>query len=57
MAWWYRAYAREQSAQERGQYEFTEQEAKARRTGLWQDPEPTPPWDWRKLTREQRQTR
>jgi endonuclease YncB( thermonuclease family) len=57
MAWWYRSYAREQSLQERGQYEFAEQEAKARRVGLWQDPEPTPPWDWRKLTREQRQTR
>lgn len=32
--------AREQLAQERGQYEFAEQEARARRVGLWQDTEP-----------------
>jgi endonuclease YncB( thermonuclease family) len=57
MAWWYRAYAREQSPQELGQYEFAEQEAKARRVGLWRDAEPIAPWDWRKLTREQHQTR
>lgn len=56
MAWWCRAYAREQSPQEREQYEFAEQEAKARSVGLWQDPEPMPPWDWRELTRKQRQT-
>lgn len=47
MAWWYRSYAREQSPQERGQYEFAEQEAKARRAGLWRDPEPIAPWEWR----------
>lgn len=48
MAWWYRAYTKEQSAQERGQYEFAEQEAKARKVGLWRDLEPIAPWDWRK---------
>ena len=42
MAWWYRAYAREQSPQERGQYEFAEQEAKAKRVGLWADAEAAP---------------
>lgn len=52
MAWWYRAYAREQSPQERGQYEFAEQEAKARKVGLWRDSEPVAPWNWRKLIRE-----
>ena len=35
MAWWYRSYAKEQSPQERGQYEFAEQEAKAQKVGLW----------------------
>ena len=49
MAWWYRSYAKEQSPQERGQYEFAEQEAKARKVGLWRDLEPIAPWDWRKL--------
>lgn len=48
MAWWYRSYAKEQSSQERGQYEFAEQEAKARKAGLWRDPEPIAPWAWRK---------
>ena len=48
MAWWYRAYAKEQPPQERGQYEFAEQDAKARKAGLWRDPEPIAPWDWRK---------
>lgn len=56
LAWWYRAYAREQSAQERGQYAFSEQEAKAKGVGLWADPAPVPPWEWRKAlrTRDQR---
>ncbi len=48
MAWWYRSYAKEQPSQERGQYEFAEQEAKARKAGLWRDPEPIAPWAWRK---------
>ena len=48
MAWWYRKYAKEQSSEDRGRYEFEEQEAKARRVGLWQDPEPVPPWEWRR---------
>ncbi|WP_437177178.1 thermonuclease family protein [Comamonas testosteroni] len=34
MAWWYCAYAREQSAQERGQYAFAEQEAAPHKVGL-----------------------
>jgi endonuclease YncB( thermonuclease family) len=51
MAWWYRAYAGEQTPQARGQYEFAEQEARAKRAGLWADPEPTPPWEWRKAQR------
>lgn len=48
MAWWYRAYAREQTPQERGQYEFAELEAKAKHAGLWRDADPTPPWEWRR---------
>lgn len=48
MAWWYRAYAHEQTPQERGQYEFAEQEAKAKKAGLWRDPKPVAPWEWRR---------
>jgi len=51
MAWWYRAYAPEQTPEARGQYEFAEAEAKARRVGLWSDREPVAPWEWRKGNR------
>ena len=51
LAWWYRAYAREQSAEDQGRYESAEDEARLRRWGLWRDTEPVPPWEWRKLRR------
>jgi len=54
MAWWYRAYSREQTAEERGQYEFAEFEAKAKRVGLWRDEDPMPPWNWRQMGRTER---
>jgi hypothetical protein len=31
LAWWYRYYAKEQTPEQRGQYEFAEFEAKAKR--------------------------
>jgi endonuclease YncB( thermonuclease family) len=46
-AWWFRRYANEQSPEDRGRYEHAEQEAKAGRVGLWRDPGPVPPWEWR----------
>jgi endonuclease YncB( thermonuclease family) len=48
MAWWYRKYSKEQSPEDRGRYEFEEQEAKARRVGLWGDADPVAPWEWRR---------
>ena len=54
MAWWYRYYAKEQTREQRGQYEFAEVEAKAKRVGLWQETEPVAPWDWRRQKREAR---
>ena len=51
LAWWYRKYAREQSPEAAGRYEFAEQEARAKRAGLWADGQPIPPWDWRKEAR------
>ena len=48
LAWWYRKYASEQSPEDRGAYEFSEQQARAKRVGLWSDPQPVPPWDWRR---------
>ncbi len=51
MAWWYRAYAREQSPEERRQYAFAEDGARARRVGLWNEDTPQAPWRWRKRDR------
>jgi endonuclease YncB( thermonuclease family) len=47
MAWWSRAHADEQSPTDRGQYAFAEFEARGKRTGLWADRHPVPPWNWR----------
>jgi endonuclease YncB( thermonuclease family) len=47
LAWHYRQYQREQSAEERARYAFAEQEARSRRKGLWQDAQPVPPWEYR----------
>ena len=48
MAWWYRYYAKEQSPEDQGRYESAEDEAKARGWGLWADPNPINPYEWRK---------
>jgi endonuclease YncB( thermonuclease family) len=48
MAWWYRQYAKEQSPQDRENYEAAEFNAKVRRLGLWADKNPVPPWEWRR---------
>lgn len=48
LAWWYRKYAREQTAQQRLDYEAAETRAREARVGLWVDHEPVPPWEWRK---------
>lgn len=48
MAWWYRYYAKEQPPEDRGRYESAEDEARARGWGLWADPGPINPYDWRK---------
>ena len=47
LAWWYRKYQKEQTSQQRADYEAAETIAKAGKVGLWRDAEPTPPWDWR----------
>ncbi|MCK9381948.1 MAG: thermonuclease family protein [Sulfuritalea sp.] len=52
MAWWYRKYQKEQTAQQRADYEAAEITAKAGRIGLWLDADPVAPWEWRKAKRE-----
>lgn len=48
MAWHYKQYAKEQSSQDREDYEVAEFNAKIRRLGLWNDKNPVPPWEWRR---------
>jgi endonuclease YncB( thermonuclease family)/methylphosphotriester-DNA--protein-cysteine methyltransferase len=47
LAWHYKAYAKEQPAEDRVTYAAAETEARAARRGLWQDANPTPPGEWR----------
>jgi endonuclease YncB( thermonuclease family) len=51
LAWWYRAYAQEQMPEDRELYEVAEKEARERKLRLWRDPNPVPPWEWRKNQR------
>ncbi|MFA6955472.1 MAG: thermonuclease family protein [Thermoanaerobaculia bacterium] len=46
-AWWYRRYAGEQSPADRRAYEAAERTAKSQLLGVWSEPAPIPPWDWR----------
>jgi len=43
------ACADEQSPEDRARYEFAEQEARAKKAGLWRDGTAVPPWEWRAL--------
>jgi endonuclease YncB( thermonuclease family) len=47
-AWHYKAYQREQSANDRSLYDLAEREARSAKLGLWGDIEPVPPWEFRK---------
>lgn len=47
MAWHYKDYEKEQSTLDRNTYVRAEAEARVRKTGLWRDASPIPPWDFR----------
>jgi len=47
LAWHYKNYETEQLPAERQLYAHAEQEARAQALGLWKDPSPTPPWEYR----------
>ena len=47
MAWHYKAYAKNQSREDREAYALAEEKAKAERRGLWSDNDPLPPWEFR----------
>lgn len=51
MAWHFKEYESEQQVEDRQTYARAEGEAAAARLGLWRDPDPVPPWTWRKARR------
>ena len=52
LAWHYKEYEREQSAEDRELYARAEDEARAARRGLWQDANPIEPSAFRKTERD-----
>jgi Staphylococcal nuclease homologue len=44
--WWYRRYASGNTV-----LEGLEKDAREEKKGLWTDPQPVPPWEWRKRSR------
>lgn len=48
LAWHYKRYESEQPPEERAAYAQAEEAARAAGAGLWADPEPVPPWEFRK---------
>ena len=54
MAWHYKEYEREQSPEDRELYARAEDEARAQHRGLWQDPNPVEPSQFRRERREER---
>jgi len=47
-AWWYKNYAKDQSAADRIAYESAEKTAREAKLGLWVEPSPINPYEWRK---------
>jgi len=46
-AWHFKRYAAEQSRADRAIYARAEDAARDARRGLWSEPAPLPPWEWR----------
>ncbi len=47
LAWWDREHAAEQLRRDRQAYDAAEKAAREKKLGLWADPNPVPPWEWR----------
>lgn len=52
MAWHYKKYQTEQAPSDRLMYASAEEHARAGRVGLWREPAPVAPWDWRRGERQ-----
>jgi endonuclease YncB( thermonuclease family) len=57
LAWHYKKYEKEQSDEDRRRYAQAEVEAKSGRKGLWVQPDPQPPWSYRKQKQRTGDTR
>jgi len=53
-AWHYKQYQKQQKPEERRAYSEAEVSARTRRLGLWRDPSPQPPWQYRREGRGSR---
>ena len=52
LCWVYEKYISEASAEIQTSYRAAQSAAQSDRLGLWQDPDPVPPWQWRKSEKE-----
>lgn len=52
MAWYFRKYANDQTAENRKRYAQTETDARSSGIGLWEEKEPKPPWEFRGEVKE-----
>jgi endonuclease YncB( thermonuclease family) len=52
-AWFYKHYAKEQPKEEALRYAKAEADARSKQRGLWADPNPVPPWEFRKEAKEE----
>lgn len=51
MAWHFKRYRSDQHDQDAARYARAEREARSEYLGLWRDPSPEPPWDFRRRTK------
>lgn len=52
MAWHYVEYKKEQTPDDRVLYASSENDARTKHIGLWHDPNPMPPWEWRNAQKQ-----
>lgn len=52
MAWHYTRYASTQPGNEALRYNLEARKAMVARIGLWRDPSPLPPWEWRRMRKQ-----
>jgi len=51
LAWHFKRYENEQTAADRESYDLAEKQARKERLGIWQEPDPVPPWSFREARR------